>query len=57
MDVVTKKWTSIADLNVECRDLSVCSFNDRFLYKFGGVGSNDQLNEYIEKLDYYIFKI
>lgn len=53
MDGVSKQWSHIADLNVECRDLSVCAFNNRILYKFGGVGGDDQLNEYIEK---YIYK-
>lgn len=51
MDVITKQWSSIADMNVGCRDLSVCSFNNRIIFKFGGINSDDQLNEYIEKYE------
>ena len=39
----------IADLNVECRECSLCSFNNRDVFKFGGIDANDQLNEYIER--------
>ena len=45
------KWEALPDLNIASMNSSVCVFNQRFLYKFGGNKENDELANIIEKLD------
>lgn len=48
-NVSTNKWEEIANLNFEANNACVCSFQNRFLFKFGGKLAEKELNNYIEK--------
>jgi hypothetical protein len=50
-DVVKDKWSVIADLNKPASSPSVCSFRNRYVYKFGGLVKGAILNNMIEKYD------
>ncbi len=41
----------IAPLNNGATSCCVCTFNDKFIFKFGGIGNSKQLNNFIEKYD------
>lgn len=43
------EWEEIADLNYEVSNACICSFSNRFLYKFGGKFGDKELNNYIER--------
>ena len=45
------QWKLLPDLKVPAMNSSVCVFNDRFLYKFGGNKENEELANCIERLD------
>jgi len=52
----TLKWERVGSMNHPAASLALCSFNDRYLYKFGGIGEGLEadggvLNSYIEKYD------
>lgn len=42
-------WQEIAPLNYEANNACVCSFQHRFVYKFGGKLEEKELNNYIER--------
>ncbi|KAL4480469.1 hypothetical protein ABPG74_020985 [Tetrahymena malaccensis] len=53
-NLLTKKWEMISNLNYAATSLSLCSFNGRYLFKFGGIGEgydNHLLSPYIERYD------
>ena len=47
-ELATDKWESIDDLNRNAVASCCCSYNDQFIFKFGGILSPDKLNRYIE---------
>jgi hypothetical protein len=49
-DIVLDNWTEIASFSSEASDFSVCSFNDKYIYKFGGWNSISYINV-IERYD------
>ena len=50
-DIKKDKSYGIASLNIPCAVPGVCSFNDRFLFKFGGLTEGLVLNNTIERYD------
>lgn len=50
-DINNNYWCKIKHLNEACTDLSLCSFNEKFLYKFGGQLVSLTLCQVIEKYD------
>lgn len=50
-DVDTNYWCKIKPLSETCTDLSLCSFNEKFVFKFGGQLTTMTLSENIEKYD------
>lgn len=48
-DLTTETWEEIANLNYEANNACVCSFQNRFLFKFGGKLADKELNNYIER--------
>lgn len=50
-DVDTNYWCKIKPLSEACTDLSLCSFNEKFIFKFGGQLMTMTLSENIEKYD------
>ena len=50
--VISKnQWEMVAPLNYKCVAASLCSFNNKFLFKFGGLIDGGLLNNQIEKYD------
>jgi hypothetical protein len=50
----TRKWEIIAPLNYAATSLSLCTFDNKYLFKFGGIGEgydNNLLSPYIERYD------
>jgi len=52
----TMKWERVGSMNHPAASISLCSFNGRYLYKFGGIGEGVEtdggvLSSYIEKYD------
>jgi hypothetical protein len=45
------EWICLPDLNVPAMNPSVCVFNEKFIFKFGGKQSEEKLTNTIEKLD------
>ena len=52
-NLVTQQTQKIASLNNACASLSVCSFFQNYLFKFGGMEIQHNLSPYIEK---YVIK-
>ena len=48
---MTDTWERIADLNHNAVASCCKSFNDKYIYKFGGILSPEQLNRFIEMYD------
>jgi hypothetical protein len=49
-DISLDSWMEIASFTTEASDFSVCNFNDKYLYKFGGWNSVSYIN-IIERYD------
>lgn len=45
------KWTLISDMPAPCINASVCTFRNRWIYKFGGKRDSKILNERIDRYD------
>lgn len=45
-------WRRIAPLNIKANNPSICTFNDKYLFKFGGKKEERKMNEVIEKYDF-----
>ena len=52
-DLNEKKWSIIQDLNEPVSDCSVCSFNDKFLIKFGGLTDFKFVSRNFERFHIY----
>lgn len=52
-DMNEKKWRILQDLNEPVSNCSVCSFNDRFLIKFGGLTDFKFVSRNIERFHLY----
>ena len=50
-DIETNYWCKLKPLNEACTDLSLCSYNERQIFKFGGQLSTLTLCQIIEKYD------
>lgn len=50
-DIDTNYWCKIKPLNDACTDLSLSSYNDKYIFKFGGQLMTLTLSETIEKYD------
>jgi len=50
-DLETLKAMNIGSMHHESYAHSVCTFNNRYIMRFGGLDSNRQLNNSIEKYD------
>lgn len=50
-DVKSDVWVKIDKLNEACIDLSLCLFNEKFIFKFGGQLINLTLSQLVEKYD------
>ncbi|KRX03576.1 hypothetical protein PPERSA_04128 [Pseudocohnilembus persalinus] len=45
------KWVEIAELNQRANNPTVCSFNNKYIFKFGGKFDDNKLNQFVEKYD------
>lgn len=50
-NIKDKKWSEIADSNVALRKPTLCLFNDRYIFKIGGLNEFDYINKVIEVYD------
>lgn len=50
-DIEANYWSKIACLNDACTDLSICSFNEKYIFKFGGQLQSLTLCQTIEKYE------
>jgi len=50
-DIVSNRWVSIADLNYDVLAPCMTSFNDRYIFKFGGYNQGNYLEPLVEKYD------
>jgi hypothetical protein len=49
--IQNNEWINIARLNLRANNACLCSFRDRFIYKFGGKSAENMLNKTIERYD------
>jgi len=50
-DIRSNEWLEIAPMNKKLKDVSVCGFNNRFIYRFFGVDANNMVDNSIERYD------
>lgn len=50
-DIQSDNWVKIDRLHEACVDLSLCVFNESFIFKFGGQLNNLSLSQIVEKYD------
>jgi len=50
-DIAANRWVSIADLNYDVLAPCMTSFNDRYIFKFGGYNEGSYLEPLVEKYD------
>jgi hypothetical protein len=50
-DIRANKWVKIAPMTRPLREVSLCSFNNRYLYRFFGIDSGNNIDHSIERYD------
>jgi len=50
-DIRANKWIKIAPMTRPLREVSVCGFNNRYLYRFFGIDSGNNIDHSIERYD------
>jgi len=50
-DIRANKWIKIAPMSRPLREVSICSFNNRYLYRFFGIDSGNNIDHTIERYD------
>jgi len=50
-DIKTKKWEEVANSNYPLRKPTLCTFNDRYIFKLGGFNEFDYISKGIEVYD------
>jgi len=50
-DIRANKWIKIAPMTRPLREVSICSFNNRYLYRFFGIDSGNNIDHSIERYD------
>lgn len=48
-NIESNTWDEIAKLNYKVNNCCVCSYNNQYLYKFGGKSGDRELNAFIER--------
>jgi len=50
-DIRSNEWLEIAPMNKKLRDISLCSFNNRYIYRFFGINQMGMVDSSIERYD------
>jgi len=50
-DIRSNEWLEIAPMNKKLKDVSVCAFNNRYVYRYFGVNSFGMVDNSIERYD------
>lgn len=50
-NILTKKCELLTGMNNSASSICCCSFNNKFIFKFGGIGENRLLSNIIERFD------
>jgi hypothetical protein len=50
-DIRSNEWLEIAPMNKKLKDISVCAFNNRYVYRFFGVNAHGMIDNSIERYD------
>jgi len=50
-DIRSNKWIKLAPMNRALREVSICSFNNRYLFRVFGINSGNNIDHTIERYD------
>jgi len=50
-DIRSNEWLEIAPMNKKLKDVSVCAFNNRYVYRFFGINAHGMIDSSIERYD------